>query len=129
MQLKPCDKLHICRYFGRYHPQCTLPHAFKYGQNRSLIQERNLQNIDDILLVELIRLKTTVPASATPEIDINRQINVFFPISASSDTIDMELIGLLLKDNNIHIESATEESTTRHFQRATLELQSIAGKF
>lgn len=135
----------------------------------------NLQDIDDKLLIDFIRLKkrddggtrrrtnfrghrskppdlmslpadletasvhsgssesTTVSApvklSTVSKDDVNRQIDVVFPVKLGSSQIDAELIDLLLTSEGIQIESKMNETKSRYFVRLSFQLKTLKGSF
>ena len=106
----------------------------------------NCQHVDSQLLVKLIllhknlqqplnfskslldiRLTTINAHELSIEDDINRQVDVSFPISDRVQQIDMEIIEMTLKLENIIIEKKVNESENEYFRRITFQLKQLDG--
>ncbi|CAF4955608.1 unnamed protein product [Rotaria sp. Silwood1] len=130
-KIKQCNKLHICREFGQCKIRdCRYPHNFNHGQNQKLIQQINCQNLNCILLVKLIQMKKKLNHSKNlvnliKKDDINKQIDVSYPSKNLTENIDMEIIEMTLKIQNIIIEKKFQESENEFFRRCTIQLEQI----
>lgn len=142
--MKTCNKLHICRDFGRCtRPKCTFPHDFNRGVNREIVEQFNCQSVNCQLLVQLIRLGKSFVRSGSfshpppphpppvvhhQEDGLDRQVDVSFPSVNLTRQIDMEIIEMLLSTDGIRIEKKIDQGENDYFRRQTIQLAQTRGK-
>lgn len=107
----------------------------------------NYQHINCQLLVQLIRLKKSLTTYSqetsyrersslsnyhqrqTYEEDINKQIDISYPIINPRKPIDMEIIEMMLSKYEFNIEKIINECENDFFRRVTIQLEQIQGRY
>lgn len=135
-------------------PNCRFPHDFSRGINRKILVKHQCENLNPVVLVKFLRIKSFPArppgprgprrrgggrrrpfgnnqgisrAAPAQKDEPDRQVDISYPISNSSNQIDMEIIEMRLNVLGIKVEDKSNDIENEYCHRGTLQLAKLTG--